>query len=142
MGRRRLFGSRRVAPPQLQRAGEGFAETLEAVEAAKATLVPAVRSGRAPGAPLAEALAGFEVRLAEAAGPMEAWRIPDVEDVWSSCHDALDEARRRAEAFRLSEPSPRIYEHLIAALEELMDPLEPFERATQAFREAGVPRRT
>jgi hypothetical protein len=142
MGRRRFFGAHREVSPELRRAGEAFAETLEAVEGAKATLVTAVRSGRAPGAPLAEALAGFEVRLAEAARTMEAWRTPAVEEVWSACHDALNEARRRAETFRLSEPSPRIYEHLIAALEDLMDPLEPFERATQAFREAGVTLRT
>jgi hypothetical protein len=138
MGRRRFFGVRREVPPELQRAGEAFAETLEAIEAAKASLVTAVRAGRAPGAPLAEALAGFELRLAEAEGTMEAWRSQDVEAVWISCHEGLEEARRRAEAFRLREPSPEIYEHLIAALEDLMDPLDPFEGAAQTFRAAGV----
>jgi hypothetical protein len=128
-------------PEELRRVGEAFAATLGAVEAAKASLVTAVRSGRAPGAPLAEALAGFEVRLAEAEGTMGAWRAPDVEAAWGSCRDGLNEARRRAEAFRLSEPSPEIYEHLIAALEDLMDPLEPFEVAASAFRAAGLSRR-
>jgi hypothetical protein len=138
MGRRRFFGARREVSPELRAAGESFAGTLQAVEVAKASLVTAVRAGRAPGAPLAEALAGFELRLAEAAGTMERWRSRDVEAAWVACHGGLREARRRAEAFRLSEPSPQIYEHLIAALEDLMDPLEPFEGAAHLFRAAGV----
>ena len=142
MAKRSWFGARRPASgsvaPELVRAGAAFGETLDAVERAKAALVTAVRSGRAPGAPLAEALAGFETALAEADASMAAWHVVDVDDVWVACRAGLDDARRRAEQFRLSDHPPEIYEHLIAAFEDLMDPLDPFERAASAFRAVGV----
>jgi hypothetical protein len=139
MGRRRLFGARaNEVAPEVRRAGEVFAGTLGSVEDAKAALVTAVRSGRAPGAPLAEALAGFELALADADASMTAWRVDQIEADWTSCRVGLDEARNRAEAFRLSEHPPEIYEELIAELGDLMDPLDAFEAAAAAFGALGV----
>ncbi len=139
MGRRRWFGRDRPAvAPELRRAGEAFASTLASVEGAKAALVTAVRSGRAPGAPLAEALAGFELGLADASVSMDAWRVPDLGTAWHACSAGLDGARVRAEELRLRGDPPRVYEELVAALEELMDPLEPFEGAAERFRALGV----
>ena len=124
--------------PEVRRAAEAFALTLGSVEDAKAALVTAVRSGRAPGAPLAEALAGFEMGLADADASMPAWRVEQVEDAWAACRAGLDEARARAEAFRLGEHPPEIFEQLIAVMEDLMDPLDPFEAAAAAFDALGL----
>jgi hypothetical protein len=135
---RRLFGSKPKVSDDLRRAGAAFASALASVEDAKAALVSSVRAGRAPGAPLAEALAGFESGLAEADALMPAWRVHEVEASWSPCRDGLTDARRRAEAFRTGGDPPEIYEALIAALEDLMDPLDPFEDAARAWRDLGV----
>jgi hypothetical protein len=142
LGPRRLFrGRRREAPPagpELRAAASAFREALEAVESAKASLVRVVRAGRAPGVPLAEALAEFEEGLAEAAAGMPAWRSPEIEREWVACSAGLVAARDRAEALRLRDEPPAVYETLIATLEDLMDPLEPFERAAEGFRARGI----
>jgi hypothetical protein len=134
----RLFGSKPKVPDARRLAGESFRSTLAHVEGAKASLVSSVRAGRAPGAPLAEALAGFESGLAEAAMSMPSWRMNDVEHEWERCDRGLAEARGRAEAFRIGGDPPAIYEELIAALEDLMDPLESFEEAARVWRALGV----
>ena len=106
MGRRRWFGRGALdAVPELRHAGGAFGATLAVVEGAKASLVSAVRSGRSPGAPLAEALAGFELGLADASASMDAWRVPEVEETWTAC-PGLDEARARAEALRRATGRP------------------------------------
>ncbi len=135
---RQWFGSRPKVPDDLREAGRAFASTLTRIEDAKAALVSSVRAGRAPGAPLAEALAGFESGLADADALMRSWRVADVEEVWERCAAGLAEARTGAEAFRTAGEPPAIYEELIAALEDLMDPLEPFEDAASAWRNLGV----
>jgi hypothetical protein len=122
----------------MKQAGQAFASTLAAVEGAKAALVSSVRAGRAPGAPLAEALAGYESGLAGADTSMPLWHIPEVSDVWERCRTGLTEARRRAERLRIAGEPPAIYEDLIAALEDLMDPLDPFEDASRSFRDLGL----
>jgi hypothetical protein len=126
------------ADPEVELASEAFARTLAEVEVAKAALVSAVRSGRAPGAPLAEALAGFDAGLTAADASMPDWRIPAVEDQWTACFTGLAQARAAAESLRLSGRAPEIYEELIGALDELLDPLACFEDAAGAFRRLGV----
>jgi hypothetical protein len=141
--RRGLFrrrGAGADVDPALQRAGESFVRTLAEVETAKAALVSAVRSGRAPGVPLAEALAGFDAGLMAADASMPDWRIPAVEREWTACFAGLAEARAAADALRLSHRAPEIYEELIAALDELLDPLACFEDAAGAFRRLGLRR--
>jgi hypothetical protein len=140
--RRRLFrrGAGPNADPEVLRAAEAFARTLQDVETAKAALISAVRSGRAPGAPLAGALAGFDAGLTAAEASMPDWRIPAIEDRWSACFAGLAESRAAAESLRLSGRAPEIYEELIAALDDLLDPLGCFEDAAGAFRRLGVRR--
>ena len=87
--------------------------------------------------PLAEALFGFELGLAEASTGMLAWRVPEVDETWWSCREGLDEAARRAEALRL-EGSPDGYEELAGVLADLLDPLQPFAGALRRFRELGL----
>src|SRR5690348_13192536 len=95
MGRRQWFGGRartRDVPAEIASAAEAFAQVRDDVERAKAALVTAIRSGRAPGAPLAEALAGFEHHLAEADATMDRWHVDAVRTQWLACRDGLDQA--------------------------------------------------
>jgi hypothetical protein len=121
----------------LKQAHEGFVVTRQRVEEAKAALVSTVRSGRVEGVPLAEGLLGFETKVAAARDAMPSWRVDRVEDVWRACDEGIAEAARRAEHLRL-EGTPAIYEELIAAVEQLLDPLEPFDAAARRFRDLGL----
>jgi hypothetical protein len=132
-----MWRRRRPVPPAPSEAFDGFRRTAERVEEAKATLLLGVPSGRAPRLPFAEALAGFESALGEAADLMPAWRIPEVSEPWEACFGALAEAGRRASRLRL-EDSPTGYEELAPALEELLDPLDAFDAAARWFRRRGA----
>lgn len=88
------------------------------VERAKADLVEAVPSPRGlPGRALADALASFEEGLRDAAATR------DVPDGWRA---AIRESLDRAERLRLEAPQLD-YEGLVAALAELIAPLEALD---------------
>jgi hypothetical protein len=124
---------RRRIPPELEDAHAAFEECLARVERAKEHLVAAVPSPRAPGRPLAEALADYEEGLGSAGEAMPGWRRPDVEREWASCDAALEEAGAAAERFRLETPELP-FDSLMFALQDLMVPLEAFEVAAARWR--------
>jgi hypothetical protein len=132
--RRRAAGDPSV---EARKASDAFRTVVDLVEEAKASLVAAVPRRRGAGAPLAEAVAGFEERLRAASYRMAPWRIDVVRAEWDACSEALRESLRRAEALRLT-GSPTGYEELAPALAGLMEPLEAFEAALRRFRQAGV----
>jgi hypothetical protein len=108
------------------------------VEDAMEALVAARPSGRGPGVPAAEAVAGFEEGIRAARETMSGWRSSDVEvdvdvDAWRACLAGLDEASRRAERLRL-EPPPEGYEELYGALGDLLEPLEVFAHTLDRLR--------
>jgi hypothetical protein len=124
---------RRRIPPELEDAHASFGEALARVERAKEQLVSAVPSARAPGRPLAEALAEYEEGLASASEAMPGWRRPEVEAEWTACRSALEEAKAAAERFRLETPDLP-FDALMFALQDLMVPLEAFEVAEARWR--------
>jgi hypothetical protein len=132
---RRRRGSQ--ASPEVRAAFQAFRRTLDSVEEAKGRLAAAAPGGRRAGVPLAEALAGFEEALAQAAASMADWRTSSLEDVWLSCSEGLGEAARRAEGLRAGE-APEGYEGLYGVLGDLMAPLEAFATALEAFRALGA----
>jgi hypothetical protein len=125
---------RRRIPPELEEAHAAFEATLGHVERAKEALVSAVPSARAPGRPLAEALADYEDGLTAATGAMDAWRRAETEAEWAACRDALVEAMAAAERFRLETPEDLPFDALMFALQDLMVPLDAFEAAAHAWR--------
>ncbi|HEY7283251.1 MAG TPA: hypothetical protein VID47_16840 [Actinomycetota bacterium] len=125
---------RRRIPPELEDANVAFEETLARVERAKEALVSAVPSARAPGRPLADALADYEDGLAQAKGTMPAWRRPQIESEWTACDGALRDAVSAAERFRLETPEDLPFDALMFALQDLMVPLDAFEAAAHAWR--------
>lgn len=75
--------------------------------------------------PLADALFRFENGLRLAAGELADLPGGRGPDAWRACRDGLEESLRRAERLRLEAPVLD-YESLVAALGELMDPLDAF----------------
>jgi hypothetical protein len=134
-----MFRRRRstAVSPELRDAFASLRRTVGAVEEAKRRLASAAPGGRMPGTPLAEALAGFEEGLRGATGHMPQWRVPEVEEVWLLCVEALEESDRRAARLRLGDV-PDGYEQLYGSLSDLMEPLEAFARALGRFRELGA----
>jgi hypothetical protein len=125
---------RRKRTPRERGASGAFASVLEEVERAKEAVVAAVPSARAPGRPLAEAVFEFEARLDAAQAGMDAWRGDAVATEWEACRGGITEARARAERLRLEAPELG-FESLLAAIQELIDPLDVFEQAAaRAFR--------
>jgi hypothetical protein len=135
-----VFRRRKRGPvaPEVAGAFRGFGATVERVEAAKASLVAAVPTSRSAGAPLAEALAGFELGLQDARAAMPAWRAQPVEEQWRACQEAVERAAGGAERLRL-EATPEGYERLYGELGDLLDALDQaFTAALERFRDLGV----
>jgi hypothetical protein len=120
---------RRRRAPAPEETARAFLEVAAEVDRAKGQLLAAVPSPRGvPGAPLAEALAGFEAALEEAAGHMAGWRSSETEVAWRRCRTAIEDALSAAERLRLAAPNLD-YESLVTVLADLMDPLATFEEA-------------
>ena len=124
---------RKRIPAELEEAHAAFEAALAHVERAKEGLVSAVPSARAPGRPLAEALADYEEGLAGAGEAMPGWRREETEAEWTACDGALGEAVAAAEQFRLETPDLP-FDALMFALQDLMVPLEAFDVADRAWR--------
>lgn len=120
-----------------QPAAAPFRRSLERVEEAKGALLAAVPVRRGTGAPLAEALAGFEFALRAARDEMAGWKTPELEEDWVRCMAALDEASKRAELLRL-EATPEGYEELYGLLGDALDPLEAFDEAADRLGKWGL----
>jgi hypothetical protein len=125
---------RRRLPSDLVGAFDAFLAAVEPVERAKRSMVAAVPTGRSPGLPLAEALVGFEEGLREARRRTPAWRVEQVEPEWAACAMSVEESLGLAEALRLEAPELG-FESLLAAVGNLIAPLEAFERAAERFRD-------
>ena len=129
---------RKRLPEALAPAHEAFERVLGEVEPAKQALTEVMPTTRLPGRPLPDALAEFEERLATARETMPAWRRPETEPQWAACAAGLDEALGRARRLREVAPDHGGFEGLIWTVENLLDPLDPFEAAAERFRSLRV----
>jgi len=115
-----------------------FLRVVDAVDRAGRALVSAAPRGRPSPVPLAEALAGFESALAEAAEDVA--ELPAIASehatAWAACAEGIAEAQRRAERLRL-EANPEGYEALIREFDRLLEPLDAVARTAQ---ELGIAR--
>ncbi len=126
---------RKRLPPELAAPHEAFGSVLAEVEPAKAALTEVMPTTRMPGRPFPDALLEFEERLGRAAELMPPWRVPALSAEWDACAAGLTEARDRARRFREEAPDLGGFEGLIWAVEQLLDPLEPFAAAESRFGE-------
>jgi hypothetical protein len=123
---------RRELPGHLREPHRAFAEVAAGLERAKAELLLAIPSARAPAVPLAEALLVFREGLDRAAAGMDAWRVPEVEDAWTSCDRGLAASRAAETALRLR-PGDLPHDQLLFALQDLIAPLLAFEDARRRW---------
>jgi hypothetical protein len=126
---------RRRLPEHLQELRRAFETLVPPLEAAKVALTESVPGTRRPGRPLAETLAEFEDGLRRVRDGMDAWRAPELEDVWRGASTGLDEALALAERIRTAAPDPGGFEGLIGLISDLLAPLDAFRAADERFRE-------
>ena len=125
---------RKELPAHLLAPYRAFLAVLEEVEPAKAGLADVLPGTRLPGRPLRDAVVEFRDRLGRAQGLMAAWRCPEVEPQWQACQRGLQEALDRADRLLGSSHDPEAFGGLLGAVEQLMDPLDPFVAAGERFR--------
>lgn len=124
---------RKVLPAELVPAYDAFVRVLDEIEPAKAALADVLPGTRMPGRPLSDALASFEEGLSNARFGMPGWRRAEVETEWRACLHGLDDALSRTHRMRLAASAPSGFEGLLAAVQSLLDPLDPFEAAARRF---------
>ena len=117
-----------------------FLEVLKSVERAKQAILGAVPAARHPGRPLADALFEFEGELQAATVEMAGWRAAAVESDWQCCRLAIEESLGLAARLRTGAPDLG-FEPLLAAIGDLIAPLEVFEQASESFRSLRTPQR-
>jgi hypothetical protein len=125
---------RRIAS-ELRDVLDAFHRVVEVLEPAKRSLTRVLPTTRLPGTPLPVALSEFEEALERASALMPAWRAPALEGAWLACGDALVVARERARHLREEAPDLGGFEGLVGAVEHLLDPLDAFRSAEEAFRD-------
>ncbi len=124
---------KRELPVDLRSCYEGFLSVIGSVELAKSAVVAAVPSARYPGVPLGDALGSYGRHLEEARTEMGSWRDDHLAEIWRECDQGLGEALELGDRL-LAEPEELGFESLLETVQELLDPLEPFERAEERFR--------
>jgi hypothetical protein len=128
-----MFRRRRL-PPELEPARDAFDQVLAEVEPAKAALADCMPTTRLPGRPLPDALTDYEGHLERARELMPAWRRPEIETEWLACDAGVADALALARRLREEAPDLGGFEGLLGTVESLMDPLDPFEAASDRFR--------
>jgi len=124
---------RKRSDPEAEHVRAAFATVAGAVDAAQRGLLAAIPTARDPGVPLAQALAEFGLNLDEAARAMPGWRHDRVVHEWTSCSEAIADARAEAKRLRL-EPSALDFEALNSRVGDVLHPLERFSDAERMVR--------
>jgi hypothetical protein len=129
-----VIGSRRRRLPlELRPAFDAFVDVVAHVERGKSALTGSMPSTRFAGRPLAESLLEFEEELSAARAGMAAWRRPEVDEAWTAADRGLRTSLGRAERLRTEAPDPGGFEGLIRLIGDLLEPLEGFGDARDAW---------
>jgi hypothetical protein len=125
---------RKELPEELRPAFHAFTEVLAAIEPAKAAVADVLPGTRLPGRPLNDAATAFRDGIERANAGMAAWRRPELEAEWLACAVGLEVASERVAALLGHEDGPAGFEGLLATVQDLIEPLDPFVAAAERFR--------
>lgn len=129
-----MIGRRKELPEYLRGPYRAFHAVLEEIEPAKAGIADVLPSTRLPGRPLNDAVGEYRTRLKRATTAMPGWRCPEMDGEWTACADGLALGIDRATRLLAIDDDPAGFEGLLGAVEQLMDPLDPFAAAEERFR--------
>lgn len=129
-----ILRRRPVLPEDLREAWAGFLDCAARIEAARRLLLGTLPTGRVEPAPPTVGLAELRRAVAEVRAWMPRWRIDGLDAVWERCLAALDEADSAAQRAAEVAAATTELEELLAAVEEVVDPLDAFADAEAEWR--------
>lgn len=138
-----MFRRRPPLPDDLHDAWRSFLRCAEVLEGGRRSLLATLPTGRVEPAPVGVGLDALAAAVADAHVRMPGWRVPELDDAWARCADALEEAVGAVPRAREVAASTGELEELLGAVEEVVAPLEAFADAERTWRERWrVPART
>ena len=128
------LGRKPDLPVERRDAWWAFLDAAEVIEGGRRILLGTLPTFRVAPTPIALGTAAMRRAIADARTWMDAWRVDELDVEWAACAAALDEADGAlAEVERLAATSDEM-DHVLGALQGVIDPLDAFADAERAFR--------
>lgn len=121
-------------PADLLDAWSAFSDCAAVVEGGRRTLLSTLPTGRVEPAPVGVGLDAIAGAIDDARQWMDRWRQAGLDDAWQACADALDEAQGAISGARQVAATTSELEELLAAVEDVVAPLDAFADAERAWR--------
>lgn len=134
-----LFRRKPDLPPDLHESWWAFLDCAQTIEAGRRVLLGTLPTGRVEPAPVAVGVEAMERALADCAGWMPAWKLPELADDWEDCQTAMTEARQHLDEVLEVAASTSELEELLEAVGDVVAPLDAFADAEQAWRRLWRP---
>lgn len=125
--------ARKTMPERLRESYAIFLAQAERVEAARRALLGCLPVGRVDPAPVPVGLDLLRDELSAVAAGLEDWRVPEVEATWRRVAEAVEEsAGAIAHADHVARTTRQL-EELLDAVGEVIEPLDAWGTAEQAW---------
>lgn len=124
---------RKQIPEPLRPAWEAFQVQAERVEAARRALLGCLPVGRVDPAPVPVGLDLVQDELAAVTKELDAWRVPEIEPQWRAVQAAITEAEAAIPEAHEIATSTRELEELLEAVSDVVEPLDVWGEAEQAW---------
>lgn len=129
-----MLRRRRPLPTALHDAWWAFVACTEVIEGGRRQLLATLPAGRVDPAPVEVGVDAVARAIEEARAGMWRWRLPELADVWSQCHDALDDAAEALPIVHRVAATANELEDLLDAVHAVIEPLAVFGDAERAWR--------
>lgn len=129
-----MLSRKPLLPAELRPAWDAFLDCADVIEGGRRMLLSTLPAGRVEPAPIGVGLEALEQALGDARGWMDAWRIDALAREWSDCLAAMDDAADGVPAVRDVAATTAELEELLAAVSEVVEPLDRFADAERAWR--------
>lgn len=114
---------RKTMPPALEPAWAAFSAQAERVQTARRVVLSCLPVGRVDPAPVAVGLDLLADEVAGVVRELPAWHLPQVEQQWARCRDAIDEAVAAIPNAKHVAATTTELEELLGAVADVLEPL-------------------
>lgn len=121
-------------PAHLAGPWAAFRAQAQRVEDARQALLGCLPVGRVDPAPIPVGLDLLRDELREVAAQLDAWRVPEVQAQWQACRAAVDQALAHIEPTRTTAHRTDELEVLLAAVTDVVEPLDVWQDAEHHWR--------
>ena len=121
-------------PEALHPAWWAFLDCAEVLEGGHRVLLASLPTFRVEPAPITLGTEALRRAIADARGWMPAWRLDELAEDWDACVAALDRAEANLDRVESAAATSDELDDVLQALRRVMDPLDAFPEAEQAFR--------